>query len=226
MTAYIAYLRVSTQKQGQSGLGLEAQQETVARFLRPGDTVVQTFVEVESGKNDDRPQLSAALAACQRTGSKLLLARLDRLSRSVRFVSTLMESGTPFVAADMPHASDFELHIRAAVAQEERRLAQARTKAALAAARVRGVRLGGFRGRHLTPSERAAGTAKVNANKAAAARARALAVMPVIDQARAAGASTLSTIAAALNKRGLRTAQGGAWHPTQVQRVLRAASAV
>jgi DNA invertase Pin-like site-specific DNA recombinase len=225
MTAYIAYLRVSTQKQGQSGLGLEAQQEAVARFLRSGDIVMQTFVEIESGKNTDRPQLGAAMAACRHTGARLLIAKLDRLARDVAFIAALMKSDVRFTAADMPDADPFRLHIEAAIAEEEARKISARTKAALAAARARGTVLGGFRGRHLTAAERALGTQRANSKKAAAAHARALAVMPVIEQARQAGASTLAAVAAALNAQGLATVQGGVWHPAQVQRVLRAAQA-
>jgi len=224
MTRFIAYLRVSTEKQGLSGLGLEAQQDAVKRFLREGDVLGGTFVEIESGRNNDRPQLAAAIEECKRSASKLILARLDRLSRSVHFISGLMESGVPFVAADMPQASDFELHIRAAIAQEERRLISIRTKAALAAAKARGVVLGGFRGRHLTTAERSRGTAKANAAKATAARARAVSLLPIVEQVKATGATTLAAIADGLNGRGIPTAKGGSWAPVQVMRLLRYAA--
>ena len=225
MSTYIAYLRVSTQKQGQSGLGLEGQQESVKRFLRQGDTIVASFVEVESGRNCDRPQLTAAMAACRRHGARLLIAKLDRLARDVAFIATLMKSDVKFTACDMPDADPFRLHIEAAIAEEEARKISARTKAALAAAKARGIALGGFRGRHLTAMERVKGSIKANAARASNARARALSFMPLIEEVRAAGANTMSAIARALNARGVRTALGGEWQAVQVQRLLRAASA-
>ncbi len=139
----ITYLRVSTARQGGSGLGLEAQREAVATFAtRRGITLLAEYVEIESGKKDDRPQLATALAHARRTGAVLLIAKLDRLARSVAFLSALMESGADFKAVDMPDANRFVLHIMAAVAEFEREQISARTKAALAAAKARGVRLG------------------------------------------------------------------------------------
>jgi DNA invertase Pin-like site-specific DNA recombinase len=209
MTTYIAYLRVSTTKQGHSGLGLEAQQEAVRRFLRPDDVLLETVVEVESGRDCARPQLAAAMAACRSRGSKLLIAKLDRLARDVAFVAALMKSDVKFVACDMPDADPFRLHIEAAIAEEEARKISARTKAAMAVARERGVRFGGFRGRHLSDVERATGRTKANAAKTAAARARATSLMPVIEEIKASGVSGWTAIAAALNERGVATVRGG-----------------
>lgn len=149
MTAYIAYLRVSTDRQGKSGLGLEAQQEAVSLFARGDDAIIATLVEIESGRNSERPQLAAALRQCRQFGATLLIAKLDRLARDVAFVATLMKSDVRFIAADMPEADPFRLHIESAIAEEESRKISARTKAALAAAKARGVKLGGFRGRGL-----------------------------------------------------------------------------
>ena len=141
---WVSYLRVSTDKQGKSGLGLEAQRKAVADFLNGGRWQLLTeFVEVESGNRSDRPQLASALAAGKKHKAKLVIAKLDRLARNVNFVSGLMETGVEFVAADMPFANKLTIHILAAVAEHEREAISARTKAALAAAKARGVKLGG-----------------------------------------------------------------------------------
>src|SRR6516165_4391847 len=135
---FVAYFRVSTDRQGKSGLGLEAQREAVMNFLNGGPwALVGEFTEVESGKRADRPQLEKALAACKRQKAKLVIAKLDRLSRNLAFVATLMESGVEFVAVDNPHANKLTVHILAAVAQHEREMISERTKAALAAAKKR-----------------------------------------------------------------------------------------
>jgi DNA invertase Pin-like site-specific DNA recombinase len=140
---FIAYFRVSTDKQGKSGLGLEAQRKAVLDYLNGGSwELVQEFVEVESGKHSDRQQLAAALAACKKHRAKLVIAKLDRLSRNLAFIAALMESGVEFVAVDNPHANKLTIHILAAVAQHEREMISERTKAALAAAKARGQRLG------------------------------------------------------------------------------------
>lgn len=177
MTAFIAYLRLSTRKQNLSGLGEAAQKEAVRRFVGVKDTLLATYTEIESGKNCNRPQLRAALDRCRLTGATLLVAKWDRLSRNVAFLSRLMESDVPLVAADNPHATRFTLHILAAVAEHEADAISKRTKAALAAARRRGTILGGFKGRHLTAAERAQGTAV----RVAKAKDRASQVAPVID---------------------------------------------
>ena len=136
---FVAYYRVSTDRQGKSGLGLDAQREAVTSYLNGGSwQLVQELVEVESGKRADRPQLAAALAACRKHKAKLVIAKLDRLSRNLAFVATLMESGVEFVAVDNPHANRLTVHILAAVAEHERVMISERTKAALAAAKASG----------------------------------------------------------------------------------------
>lgn len=139
---YVGYYRVSTKKQGKSGLGLEAQQEVVRQFARMNGSLVAEYVEVESGRNDQRSELAKAMAHAKRLKAPLLIARLDRFSRRVSFISAMMEKGVQLIVAEMPHATEFQLHIFAALAQEERRLISERTKAALAQAKRRGLALG------------------------------------------------------------------------------------
>jgi DNA invertase Pin-like site-specific DNA recombinase len=159
---FVAYYRVSTERQGRSGLGLEAQQKAVRDHLNGGNWgIVAEFTEVESGKRSDRPQLAAALAACRLRGAKLIIAKLDRLARNVHFVSGLMESGVDFVAADFPQANRLTVHILAAVAEHEAKMISERTKVALAAAKRRGVKLGGRRRTRLTDDARAIGRAVI-----------------------------------------------------------------
>jgi DNA invertase Pin-like site-specific DNA recombinase len=213
--AYVAYLRVSTEKQGASGLGLDAQQAAVQDFTR-GAGVIATYIEIESGAKADRPQLVLAIEHAKRAGARLLIAKLDRLARNVGFVANLMNAGVAFTCCDMPNASEFEINIRACLAQEERRLISVRTKAALAAAKARGVKLGGFRGGATAGSVGAAGNA-VSTSRAAK---QAASVAPMIEEARSAGALTLRAIAGVLNSRGFATPRGGAWSAVQVQRVL------
>jgi DNA invertase Pin-like site-specific DNA recombinase len=215
-SAYVVYRRVSTSRQGESGLGLAAQEAAVSAFLQAGDAVLSTFTEVESGRNCQRPQLHAALAEARRRKAVLLIAKLDRLSRNVAFLATLLEGDVPIVAADNPHATKFTLHILAACAQHEAELCSIRTKAALQAAKSRGTVLGGYRG--VAPTK-AAGE-KGRAVRSSLARARAVEIAPAIEAARKAGAATASAIARMLNDQGLRAHGGGAWSPVQVQRVL------
>ncbi|MFN9970514.1 MAG: recombinase family protein [Phycisphaerae bacterium] len=221
---FIAYLRVSTDKQGKSGLGLEAQREAVMRYLNGGSwDLVNEFVEVESGKRDERPQLAAALAACRRHKATLVIAKLDRLSRRVSFISAVMDSGVDFIAVDQPHATRLTLHILAAVAEHEREMISARTKAALAAAKRRGRKLGWS-----IPSrrdEQAEAAAKGAAGNAGKADDFAKNIVPVIQAVRASGASSLAAVADALNARGIKTARGGRWYATTVRNVeLRSAA--
>lgn len=215
---FVAYLRVSTDGQGRSGLGLEAQRATVgAHAATTGGLIVSEFVEVESGRKRDRPQLAAALATCRTTRAILVIAKLDRLARNVAFVSNLMESGVEFVAADMPAVNRLTVHILAAIAEEEARMISARTRAALAAAKARGVRLGNPR---LLVRD-AELSAKGNVVQVANARRRAAAVLPYIERARRAGARTLAEIAEALMARGVPAPRGGhRWSPAQVRRTL------
>lgn len=139
---YVGYYRVSTKKQSKSGLGLEAQQHLVRHFAMSNGELVAEFVEVESGRSDQRSELAKAMGAAKKAGAALLIARLDRFSRRVSFIASMMEKGVQLVVAEMPHATDFQLHIFAALAQEERRLISERTKAALAQAKRRGTILG------------------------------------------------------------------------------------
>jgi len=216
---WVSYLRVGTGRQGRSGLGLEAQRKAVDDFLNGGDSkVVREFVEVESGKKSDRPILAEAIKACRLYGAKLVIAKIDRLSRDAHFLLGLEKAGIDFVAADMPNANRLTVGIMAMIAEEERRMISRRTKDALAAARRRGVKLGGYRaGSKLTAKARRAGQ-EANARIAAE---RAAYVSPVIAELRAAGATSLRAIAAGLNGRGILTARGiGDWSATQVLRVL------
>jgi DNA invertase Pin-like site-specific DNA recombinase len=140
---FIAYFRVSTDRQGKSGLGLDAQREAVMNYLNGGRwTLVDEFTEVESGKRNDRPELVKALTTCKQQKAKLAIAKLDRLSRNLAFIATLMDSGVEFIAVDNPHANKLTVHILAAVAQHEREIISARTSEALKAAKARGKRLG------------------------------------------------------------------------------------
>lgn len=212
---FVSYIRVSTARQGASGLGIEAQRKAVADFLNGGRwDIVGEFVEIESGKNNARPKLAAAIAACKIYGARLLIAKLDRLSRNVHFLTGLREAGVKFVAADMPEANEMVVNIMASVAEAEREMISARTKAALAASKKK---LGGYRGTTISAEIAAAGRAK--RSEKAAARAADLA--PLITELRAAGAASLSDLAKALTTRGVPTARGGdAWTPMQVSRVL------
>jgi DNA invertase Pin-like site-specific DNA recombinase len=139
---YVAYYRVSTAKQGKSGLGLEAQKETVRAFVEKEGELIGEYVEVQSGRKDNREELWKAIRVAKEQKAKIVIARLDRFSRKVSFISGIMDQGVSLVVAEMPHATEFQLHIFAALAQEERRLISERTKAALAQAKKRGVRLG------------------------------------------------------------------------------------
>jgi DNA invertase Pin-like site-specific DNA recombinase len=220
MAKFVAYYRVSTQKQGRSGLGLEAQRESIVGYLRTiHGTLCAEFTEVESGKRKDRPELAAALALCRLQGATLIVAKLDRLARNVAFVSNLMESGCEFCAVDFPQANRFMVHLLAAVGEYEAKLISDRTKAALQSAKRRGVRLGGDRGNILDIQSK--GSRVGNAVRTAKAQQRAGDLTPVIADIRANGAGSLRDIAAQLNARGIQTARGYGWTPTAVMRVLK-----
>ncbi|MBK1658235.1 recombinase family protein [Paracraurococcus ruber] len=220
MGAFVGYLRVSTDKQGRSGLGLEAQQTAIEGFLKAGDRLVAPiFVETESGKRTDRPELRKALEKCKRTGATLLVAKLDRLARNAHFLLGLQREGVDFVAVDMPHANRLTIGIMAVVAEEEARMISARTKAALAAAKARGVKLGGDRGyRPRTgPGDAVRAAAAVSRQRKAAQFA--FNVLPRVEALRGAGAS-LREVARALDAEGLATPQGATWTAAGVRRVL------
>jgi DNA invertase Pin-like site-specific DNA recombinase len=220
---FISYLRVSTQRQGISGLGLEAQREAVASYLNGGRwSLVREVVEVESGKRNDRPAIAEALRLCRLHRATLIIAKLDRLARNVHFISSLMESGVEFVAVDFPQANRLTVHILAAVAEYEASMISARTKAALSAAKARGVKLGGQRG-SLDRMERMArkGNAASATVRRAACAKRNEDLVPVIEDIRGAGFSTPQQIADGLNERGITAARGGTWSAVQVRRVLK-----
>lgn len=210
---FVAYYRVSTARQGKSGLGLEAQRQAVLEYLNGGNwELADEYVEVESGKRPDRPQLQEALRACRRAKATLVIAKLDRLARNVAFISSLMEAGVDFVAADLPQANKLTLHVMAAMAEYERDQISARTKAALQAAKARGVKLGGPRVSEIGGAGRQ--------KQAERAVTQAGNVLPIIQEIRAAGVASLQGIADALNARGIVTPRKGQWHANSVRRVL------
>jgi len=214
---FIAYYRVSTKRQGRSGLGLEAQEAAVRDFLNGGNwRLVKEFTEIESGKRTDRPQLEKAFQACRVYGAKLIIAKLDRLARNVAFISNLMESGVEFEAVDFPQANRLTIHIMAAMAEHEAKMISERTKAALAAAKRRGVKLGGDRGARLTAQARAAGRAALQAK----AQERADDLAATVKELQAAGCESLRAIADGLEARGIPAARGGTWSAVQVSRLL------
>ena len=227
---YISYLRVSTVSQGDSGLGLEGQRTAVARFLNGGNwNLVQEVVEIESGKRSDRPKLAEALRLCRIYGATLLVAKLDRLARNVLFISRLMESGVKFVAVDMPQANDMTIHILASVAQGEAKAISDRTKAALAAAKDAGTKLGGTRWN--SSKIHTLGTEQSVKSRRAWAANWAGDMRATIEAVKAEGVTSLRDIAAVLNskkiptareaKAGVRTASGGKWSAVQVMRVMK-----
>lgn len=215
---FVTYLRVSTKRQGDSGLGLEAQKKAVTDYLNGGTwSVAGEFVEIESGKSDtNRPQLQRAIQACRVYGARLLIAKLDRLSRDAGFLLGLEKAGIEFVAADMPSANRLTVGIMAMVAEEERRAISSRTKAALAAAKARGVKLGGDRGATLSTEAKAKGVAAVQAR----AEGRASDLAPIISDLRASGATSLRSLAAGLNQAGIAPPRGTTWSPMAVSRTL------
>lgn len=208
----VAYVRVSTDKQGKSGLGLEAQVAAIAGYAASiGADTLATFTEVESGKINERPELNKALALARKHKAKLVVAKLDRLARNVAFTAAIMDSGVEFIACDNPFATRLTLHILAAVAEHEAAAISARTKAALAAAKARGVKLGSRDNARLV-------TARNRKTDNAIARAKNIAA--VITDIERAGVTTLAGIATALSARGIKTPRGNDnWLPTQVARV-------
>jgi DNA invertase Pin-like site-specific DNA recombinase len=224
MESAIAYLRVSTRQQGQSGLGLEAQRAAIVRFAEAeGMTLLGEYIEVETGKGcdalDRRPQLAAALAAARAAKCSVLVSKLDRLSRDVAFVSGLMAQRVPFIVAELGRDADpFMLHLYAALAEKERRLISERTRAALAAKKSAGHKLG-------NPRNIAAAGALGRTVQTAAAGQFTAAVLPVVQSIRSSGATSLEAITVALNQRGVRSARGGRWYASAVANLLARAAA-
>ncbi|MEE1612725.1 recombinase family protein [Microvirga sp. CF3016] len=214
MHRYVTYRRVSTEDQGKSGLGLEAQTRDIALYLdtyspEPWEVIGQ-FIEIESGANGDRPELRKAIDLAKKVGATLLVSKLDRLSRKVSFIASLMDDPKlSFRVASMPYADKFQLHIYAALAEQERDFISKRTKAALREAKARGQKLGGLRDKTMKRNE----VLKANAN------ARAKKLEGIVLPLKEANAS-LRDIAEALNSAGLETPRGGLWHPTSVARLL------
>lgn len=212
MKRYVIYTRVSTEEQGRSGLGLEAQRRDIDLFLANFSEVpwevIGEYQDIQSGKQEDRPQLAAALKHAKEARAELLVAKLDRLSRDVEFIAGTMKRATIRVAT-MPTADPFQMHLFAALAEKEREFISARTKAALQAAKQRGTKLGGLRDK----------TMKRNVAIQEKARAEAEKVYKIVGPLRGAG-QTLATIAGTLNDMGVATSRGGTWTPMQVKRVL------
>src|SRR3954452_4489447 len=215
----VAYLRVSSEQQGRSGLGLDAQRQAGERFVAEhGFTLVETYTEVETGKGGDaldrRPLLAAALKRARAERCPVVVAKLDRLSRDVAFVSGLMAQRVPFVVAELgPDVDPFIRHVYAALAEKERAMISARTKDALAAAKARGIRLG-------NRTNLGEATRRSAAVRSARADRHAANVLPVIEEVRRGGATSLRRVAAALTPRGVRTPRGGAWTAAAVKSVL------
>lgn len=209
MKKFVSYLRVSTTKQGYSGLGIDAQRAAVAGYLqREGGTLLAEFVEVESGSKRQRPVLVQSIALCKNQSATLIIAKLDRLARNVAFVSSLMEAGVDFVAADAPYANKLMIHILSAFAEHERELISQRTKDALKAAKARGVRLG-------------KNGAVLAAENQKAALAWAELMRGEVEAVIGEGASTLTEVAGALTSRGLSTREGAEWSAGTTHRLMR-----
>jgi DNA invertase Pin-like site-specific DNA recombinase len=218
MASAVAYCRVSTAKQGKSGLGIDAQRATIQRFAQAeGIDLIGEYVEIETGKGADaldrRPELAAALTRARKTKCPVIVAKLDRLSRDVHFISGLMTHKVPFIVTELGADADpFMLHLYAALAEKERALISQRTRAALAAKKAAGAKLG---------NPRAAETVgKAHAANRAAADRFASNVLPIVESIRESGITSHSGIAEALNSRGARTARGGRWHASTVRNLL------
>lgn len=212
----VSYCRVSTDKQGRSGLGLEAQRAAIEAYAAANAAqIIAEYVEIESGRKNDRAQLTAALRHARVHGARLVIAKLDRLGRNAAFLMTLRDSGADFVACDDPHTTPLTASIKAIIAEEEARQISQRTKAALAAAKARGVKLGNPNG---AAALRRAGKGNSASCEAQKAKADTFAadLSDTLADVRAAGHTTLKAQAQELNRRGIRTARGGRWHPSSV----------
>lgn len=216
----IVYLRVSTARQGRSGLGLEAQRDATDAFARMrGAHVMQTYTEIESGKHSDRPELTKALHLARVTGSTLLIAKLDRLSRNAAFLLALRDSGVRFIAADMPDANELTVGVMSLVAQQEREAISKRTKEALSVARARGTRLGNPNGADALKRAGKGNDAAIKAIRRGADR-HAQRLSSTIDELEALGSTSLGALADGLNAKGILTPRGGRWHKSSVRNLL------
>ncbi len=219
MKTAVSYIRVSTSAQGKSGLGLEAQREAISQFANVhGFEIDCELQEIETGKGSqalsNRPKLKAALLHAKQLNAPVIVAKLDRLSRDVHFVSGLMNKGVPFIVAELgPDIDPFMLHLYAALAEKERDLISQRTRAALKAAKARGIKLGNRT--NLEDAQR-----KGSLSNAKNALIFSEQILPIIRQIHDAGIDTLSGVAEALNNRGIKTARGGSWHPSTVRNIL------
>jgi len=210
----VTYYRVSTQRQGVSGLGLEAQRHAVQEHLNVhAHEIVAEFIEIESGKRNDRPKLAEAIELCRKRKATLIIAKLDRLARNVHFISGLLDSGIEFTAADNPHANKMMIQLLAVFAEHEREQISKRTKEALAAAKARGVKLGARDQKTLSDM----------GNRAIAAAAEEFAekLRPTIEGLNAQGIASASAIAEELNRKGFASAKGGSWSAATARRLLR-----
>jgi len=214
-TKYIAYYRVSTKQQGNSGLGLDAQRAAVAAFVKDPSLIVDEFTEVESGKNNEREQLRLAIDAAKESGARLVIAKLDRLSRNAGFIFALRDSGVDFICCDIPDANTLTVGIFAVLAQHEREIISSRTRAALAAKKAQGFQLGNPQ--NLTEAARLKG-AKVNSARARDAKENRQAGNLALRCRR--DGMTLRAICEELNGNGYTTRNGKAFHPTTVKRLL------
>lgn len=217
---FIGYCRVSTDKQGKSGLGLEAQESAIRDYVRAcSGKLVKLYVEVESGKKDDRPILASAIHHSQLTGARLVIHKLDRLSRDLGFITTLQKDCVDFAIVDLPGADKFTIHIFGALAEKERALISERTKTALRQAKERGVKLGNAKGEGPSPEAQRHGALAASRSRIERADAFATMVRPFIERLKGEGKG-LRQIAATLNAEGIQTARGKQWTPQAVKNAL------
>ena len=224
--SFVSYLRVSTQKQGQSGLGLEAQRKAVEDYLNGGDwTVIEEVVEIESGKNNKRPKLNEAIQLCKASGATLVVAKIDRLTRDAAFLLNLKDAGIDFIAADMPEANRLTIGIMALVAEQEREAISKRTKEALAAAKARGIQLGAYRdGKWIGRVGTAEDAKKASEARTTLYKRRSVEKLPMIAKVDPDGSLSLRAIAQKLNELSVPTvSEKGSWNASSVRR-LKAAS--
>lgn len=213
-TSYIAYYRVSTDKQGAQGLGMDSQRALCAPY---GSSTIAEYVEVESGRKNDRPELAKALQHAKLSGATLLIAKLDRLARNVHFISGLMEAKVEFICADNPHANKMTIQMLAVFAEHEAERISERTKAALAQAKLRGVKLGGYRGPIVNSEAGQVASRRCRAQKANGFK---IGLAPVVENIQSLGITSLRAIANELARRGYTAPRGGAWTATQVRRIV------